>query len=543
MENRFPLMSFRRSSGAMGAAMTPRPVQELSDAMGDAERFRLLVGAVRDYAIYMLDPGGHVVSWNAGAERFKGYKAEEVIGRHFSLFYTPEDQERRIPEFALDTAKVSGKFETEGWRVRKDGSRFWAHVVIDPIIDPEGNLVGFAKITRDLTERREAQDKLEKAKEALFQSQKMEAIGRFTGGVAHDFNNLLAVVLGGLELVQRRVGNDDHQAHRLLDNIRQAAQRGVNLTQRMLAFARRQELKPELIDVCAQIRGMADILDRSLGPDMTLVTRLSRQPVTVLVDPTQLEMAALNLAVNARDAMPAGGTVAIEVDIETLDDSNDHSLNAGRYAVLAVIDHGTGMDEETARQAIEPFFSTKGIGKGTGLGLSMVHGLAEQSGGRFVLSSTLGKGTTATLLLPLQSAVITEELERSAMEALPSPALNLLAVDDDALVLMNTAAMLEEAGHSVTTAYSGQEALKVIGQSKPFDALITDQGMPNMTGQQLIERVWTLFPKMPVVLATGYAETPPGLGPDVIRLSKPFLQAQLLEAVRSATVNAIRPRQ
>lgn len=510
--------------------------------MGDAERFRLLVGAVRDYAIYMLDPSGHIVSWNAGAERFKGYKAEEVIGRHFSLFYTPEDQERRIPEFALNTAKTSGKFETEGWRMRKDGSRFWAHVVIDPITDPAGNLVGFAKITRDLTERREAQDKLEKAQEALFQSQKMEAIGRFTGGVAHDFNNLLAVVLGGLELVQRRIGTDDHQVQRLLDNIRQAAQRGANLTQRMLAFARRQELKPELIDICAQIRGMADLLDRSLGPDMTLVTRFPRQPVTVLVDPTQLEMAALNLAVNARDAMPAGGTVTIEVSIEILDDSNSYGLSAGRYAALAVIDHGMGMDEETARHAIEPFFSTKGVGKGTGLGLSMVHGLAEQSGGRFVLRSMLGKGTKAILLLPQQSATVAEGLERSTAEAPPSPALNLLAVDDDALVLMNTAAMLEEAGHSVTTAYSGQEALKVIGQSKPFDALITDQGMPNMTGQQLIERVRIQFPKMPVILATGYAETPPGLGPGVIRLSKPFLQAQLLEAVRSATANVMLPR-
>ena len=512
-------------------------VEELSDALSDAERFRLLVSAVRDYAIYMLDPGGHIVSWNAGAERFKGYKAEEVMGRHFSLFYTPEDQERRIPEFALSTAKSSGKFETEGWRVRKDGSRFWAHVVIDPIADPAGNLIGFAKITRDLTERREAQDKLEKAKDALFQSQKMEAIGRFTGGVAHDFNNLLAVVLGGLELIQRRVGKNDVQVQRLLENIRQAAQRGANLTQRMLAFARRQELRPELFDVCAQIRGMADLLDRSLGTDMTLATRFPTQPVTVRVDPTQLEMAVLNLAVNARDAMPAGGTVTIEIGTEALGDSNSYGLSAGRYAALSVIDHGIGMDEKTVQQAIEPFFSTKGVGKGTGLGLSMVHGLAEQSGGRFVLWSTLGEGTRATLLLPLQSALSAREPERSVTETLSSPVLNLLVVDDDVLVLMNTAMMLEEAGHSVTTAYSGQEALKVIGHSKPFDLLITDQGMPNMTGQQLIQHVRALFPKVPVILATGYGEMPLGLGQDVIKLSKPFLQAQLLEAVGNATDN------
>jgi CheY-like chemotaxis protein len=232
--------------------------------------------------------------------------------------------------------------------------------------------------------------------------------------------------------------------------------------------------------------------------------------------------------------MPAGGTVTVEVAIEALDDGNSHGLGAGRYAALSVIDHGVGMDEETMRQAIEPFFSTKGVGKGTGLGLSMVHGLAEQSGGRFVLRSTLEQGTRATLLLPLQSAVVAEEPEQSAKDALRSPPLSVLAVDDDVLVLMNTAMMLEEAGHSVTTAYSGQEALKVIGQSKPFDLLITDQGMPNMTGQQLIQRVRTRFPTMPVILATGYAETPPGLGRDAIKLNKPFLQAQLLEAVRGA---------
>ncbi|MBN9487895.1 MAG: PAS domain S-box protein [Alphaproteobacteria bacterium] len=502
--------------------------------MGDAERFQLLVGAVRDYAIYMLDPTGRIVSWNAGAERFKGYKAEEVIGRHFSLFYTAEDREQRIPELALKTAYTSGKFETEGWRVRKDGNRFWAHVVIDPITDPGGNLIGFAKITRDLTERREAQDKLEKAKEALFQSQKMEAIGRFTGGVAHDFNNLLAVVLGGLDLVQRRIGKNDPQLERLLDNVRQAAQRGANLTQRMLAFARRQELKPELIDIRAQLKTMTDLLDRSLGPDITLATRFPKETVTVLADPVQLEMAILNLAVNARDAMPAGGTVTIEVTIEALDDSNSHGLNAGRYAALSVIDHGVGMDQETMRQAIEPFFSTKGVGQGTGLGLSMVHGLAEQSGGRFILRSTLGQGTRATLLLPLQSGVVAEDAKHDTEGPLPSAALSVLAVDDDVLVLMNTAMMLEEAGHSVTTAYSGQEALKVIGLSKPFDLLVTDQGMPNMTGQQLIQRVRAQFPTMPVILATGYAETPPGLGRDAIKLNKPFLQTQLLEAVKNA---------
>jgi CheY-like chemotaxis protein/anti-sigma regulatory factor (Ser/Thr protein kinase) len=250
-------------------------------------------------------------------------------------------------------------------------------------------------------------------------------------------------------------------------------------------------------------------------------------------------MAVLNLAVNARDAMPAGGTVTVEVAIEALDDANGYDLGAGRYAALTVIDHGTGMDEETVRHAIEPFFSTKGVGKGTGLGLSMVHGLAEQSGGRFVLRSALGNGTRATLLLPLQSAAAVEEPDRTVADISSSPTLNLLVVDDDALVLMSTAAMLEDVGHSVTTAYSGQEALKIVSESRPFDLLITDQGMPNMTGQQLIQRVRAQFPHMPVILATGYAETPRELAPQVTKLAKPFLQDQLLQAVRSAMEGAV----
>lgn len=513
----------------------PSSLEENPDTVGDAERFRLLVNAVRDYAIYMLDIKGHVASWNSGAERFKGYTAEEVMGRHFSLFYTPEDKQLGIPTIALNTARTAGKFETEGWRVRKDGSRFWAHVIIDPITDSDGTLIGYAKITRDLTERREAQEQLEETREALFRSQKLEAIGKFTGGVAHDFNNLLAVVLGSVELAQRRSPSEDVQMGRLLANIQQAAQRGANLTQRMLAFARRQELKAEPVDVCASIGNMADLLDRSLGPEMTLVTRFPREPVIVLVDPSQLEMAVLNLAANARDAMPAGGTVAIEVRVDSLQSGNSHALEAGRYAFISVIDHGIGMDEETTERAVEPFFTTKGVGKGTGLGLSMVHGLAEQSAGRFVLESGLHKGTKATLLFPLQIDIAAHASARPTARTPPTPPLNVLLVDDDFLVAMSTSAMLEDAGHAVITAYSGQEALRIIGQSKPFDLLITDQGMPNMTGQHLIERVRTQFPELPVILATGYAETPPGMAQDVVRLAKPFMQGDLLEALVKAT--------
>ena len=259
----------------------------------------------------MLDPTGHIASWNAGAERFKGYAAQEVIGRHFSIFYTDEDIRSGIPVTALQTSERTGKFEAEGWRVRKDGTRFWAHVIIDPIVSPAGELLGFTKVTRDLTERREAQQHLDAAREALFQSQKMDAIGKLTGGVAHDFNNLLTAVLGSLELVQRRIGDDPRVAP-LVANAVQAARRGAVLTQRMLAFARRQALNPEAVTIPALVSDMTDMLDRSLGSNITIVVRFPPAMDAVLVDRNQLEMAVMNLAFNARDAMPRGGAITIE---------------------------------------------------------------------------------------------------------------------------------------------------------------------------------------------------------------------------------------
>jgi PAS domain S-box-containing protein len=439
----------------MAADKQDKRSEQLSAALTDQERFRLLVNAVTDYAIYMLDASGYIASWNAGAERFKGYTAREVIGRHFSLFYTEEDIARGIPATALQTSERTGKFEAEGWRVRKDGTHFWAHVIIDPIRSPSGALLGFAKVTRDLTERREAQQHLDAAREALFQAQKMEAIGQLTGGVAHDFNNLLTAVLGSLELVQRRIGDDPRIAP-LVANAMQAAQRGTVLTQRMLAFARRQNLNPEAVAIPELVNDMTDLLDRSLGPNISIVVRFPPVMGAVLVDRNQLEMALLNLAVNARDAMPRGGAMTIEAREQELAATNAFALRSGRYAVLSIIDHGEGMDESTVLRATEPFFTTKGVGKGTGLGLSMVHGLAEQSGGRFILKSKSGEGTTASLWLPVIPAPAGGAPSKTAPDdaafALTKP-LAILAVDDDALVLMNTAAMLDDRGHRVTMAY------------------------------------------------------------------------------------------
>jgi PAS domain S-box-containing protein len=499
------------------------------------EQFRLLVQGVSDYAIYMLDPEGNVTSWNSGAERIKGYRSEEIIGRHFSTFYTDEDRLSGLPQQALATASRDGRFEKEGWRQRKDGSRFWASIVIDAIRDDFGEIIGFAKITRDITEKLETQRALERTREELFQAQKMEAIGQLTGGIAHDFNNLLMAVLGSLEILKKRMPPDPALSP-LVDNAMLGAQRGAALTQRMLAFSRRQELQVERIDVSALLRGMMDMVSRSLGPVASLETEFPESLAAISTDPAQLETAVLNLVVNARDAMPGGGLIRVKATEERIPEGG--ILPAGHYVRIAVSDNGEGMDEETLKQAATPFFTTKGVGKGTGLGLSMVQGLAGQSGGKLVLKSRLGEGTAAELWFPVVEAEdVVEQPEQSAPEAIKSARpLRILAVDDDGLVLMNTALMLEDLGHTVCEATTGVEALGILRQQS-FDLVISDHAMPRMTGSQLALAIRSEWPDMPVILATGFAEIPEGGGIiDVPRLGKPFSQAQLAEAIGRAVV-------
>jgi PAS domain S-box-containing protein len=529
----------RDTSGELiGYAKITRDLSLRADAEAtlkrSEEQFRLLVQSVTDYAIYMLDPNGLVSSWNAGAERIKGYLPEEIIGQHFSRFYSEEDRVSGEPQRALDTAKNEGRFVKEGWRIRKDGTRFWASVVIDPIRGDDGALIGFAKITRDLTERQQAQQELDQAREALFQSQKMDAIGQLTGGVAHDFNNLLMATLSSLELLRKRLAADP-QGLRLLDTAVEGAQRGATLTQRMLAFARRQDLTPVRIDIPALVRGMADLVKRALGPSIKIETRFPLSLDAVRADVNQIEMALLNLVVNARDAMPDGGSIIIAAEEHVIAVGNPHELSPGRYVSLCVIDQGVGMDAETLARAMEPFFTTKGVGKGTGLGLSMVHGLAEQSGGRLILESQRGKGTTAAIWLP---AAAPEQHAAAALSEPSSPAqmrqLKVLAVDDDSLVLMNTVALLEDLGHIVLEAQSGDEALAVFRRDEGIDLVITDQAMPNMTGVQFAEIALAERPGIPFILATGYGELPGNANPALRKLGKPFRQIDLERAMAEA---------
>lgn len=515
--------------------------EQLRREMIDADRYRILVEAITDYAVYLLDPNGKVSSWNPGAQRFKGYSSSEIIGQNFSVFYTPEDQAANLPKSALSIAEKEGKFETEGWRVRKDGSRIWSHVVIDAIRNPSGNLLGFAKITRDLTERKQAEDEkrkneqaLEGARDALFQSQKLEAIGQLTGGLAHDFNNLLMVVRSSMELLRKRLP-DDERLLTLVDNAAEGVKRGMSLTNRMLSFARRQDMDQRPVNVHELVFEMTDLMQRSLGPSILIELRFPMGLSKVRADANQLESALLNLAVNARDAMPNGGPLIISAREENLPQDNSLRLPPGKYVCLAVEDKGEGMSDAIINRVTEPFFTTKGVGKGTGLGLSMVQGFAEQSGGRLILKSKKDVGTTAEIWLPVAVDSDMQKVPDAVLPDVSHPVgqkeLVVLAVDDDVLVRMGTVAMLEDLGHTVIEANSGPEALKILAQGTKIDLIVTDQAMPRMTGVQLAEEILANKPGMPIILATGYAELPAGVGAKLPRLSKPFSQTQLSDAM------------
>ena len=377
---------------------------------------------------------------------------------------------------------------------------------------------------------------------ALFQSQKLEAIGQLTGGIAHDFNNLLMAILGSLELVRKRLP-EDPRISPLIDNAIKGAHRGATLTQRMLAFARRQDLRPVAVELPELVQDMSGLLRQSVGTEVAVETRFPLGLPAVLTDPNQLESALLNLAVNARDAMPHGGNIVISAREEVLAASTG-GLKDGRYVCLSIADTGEGMNEVTLSRAAEPFFTTKGVGKGTGLGLPMVYGLAQQSGGQLVLKSREGEGTTAELWLPVAAS------ERAGAQALALPQaadlqpaarpLVILAVDDDPLVLMNTAALLEDLGHTVLAAGSGEEALS-IARDMAIDVVVTDHVMPGMDGLQLAHVLRQARPDLPTVLATGFAELPEDAGAGIPRLAKPFSQAELSEAIVRAAGEAAPP--
>ncbi|HTR83797.1 MAG TPA: response regulator, partial [Reyranella sp.] len=528
-----------RNEQVLEAKVAERTAELAREAAERAEvesRFQHLVESVTDYAVYMLDPDGIVSNWNSGAQRIKGYTAEEIVGQHFKRFYTPEDREAGVPKRALHTARTEGSFKAEGWRMRKDGSRFWASVVINPIYD-KGELLGFAKITRDITEQKMAQEELLKTQEQLAQAQKMEGIGQLTGGVAHDFNNLLTVILGNLETAQRALQAapaNAERALRALDNSLVGAQRAASLTQRLLAFSRRSPLDPKPIDANRLVTGMSELLRRALGEQVTVETVLAGGLWRIHADPNQLEVGILNLAVNARDAMPNGGRLTIETANTFLDEAyaaSQSEVAPGQYVVISITDTGIGMSRETQARAFEPFFTTKDIGHGTGLGLSQVYGFAKQSGGHIKIYSELGEGTTVKLYLP---RLLASDEPLAISSSIPAPPTatgeTILVVEDDADVRANTTGILRELRYNVLEAPLAATALHLIEGHPEIDLLFTDVGLPGgMNGRQLADAAHRIRPDLKVLFTTGYARNAivhdGRLDPGVQLIPKPFTYA------------------
>jgi PAS domain S-box-containing protein len=508
------------------------------DVNGKQDSLSRLLGGIRDVAIYMIDPEGYVTSWNIGAERIKGYSAEEVMGKHFSDFYTPEDRAAGLPAFALASAARAGKFEGEGWRVRKDGTQFWASVLIDAIREND-QLVGFAKITRDMTDLRAMQ-------EQLHQSQKMEAIGQLTGGVAHDFNNLLTVILGNLDTLAQQVPAEHARWRRAIDQAMRASERAANLTQQLLAFARRQPLKPKSVDVNRLLAKWVDLIRRTL-PESISIRRLEDEEAgSAQIDQNQLENALLNLAVNARDAMSNGGTLTIETARTVVQQHDAHvpfDLKPGDYVQISVSDTGVGMSKEVLERAFEPFFTTKPLGQGTGLGLSQVFGFVKQSGGNIKMYSRSGHGTTVKIYLPRVSERALAD-EASSADRPPSTkrAENILVVEDNDDVRAFSADSLRDYGFHVLEAADASEALRILEAKTPIHLLFTDIGLPGLNGRELVATVQRKYPTLRILFTSGYAQMPSPTSSrwisEIPLLSKPFTRAQLYERV-CQTLDAI----
>ena len=534
------------SDDLIGFAKVTRDITERQAAheslLQSERRYRRLIEFVIDYAIFQLDPTGHVATWNPGAEQIKGYAPDEIIGKHFSEFYTEEDRNAGVPAQALAEATTKGRFEAENWRVRKDGSKFWASVVIDRIDDDNGNLLGFAKVTRDVSEKKQAEDRLREVQEQLVASQKLEAVGQLSGGIAHDFNNLLMIVIGNLETAERHARQPAGTSNltRALAHAKRGAQRASALTSRLLAFSRRQPLNPKPINVNNFISSLQEFLQRTLGEHIEVETVGSAGLWAVEADPNHLESAILNLAINARDAMRSEGKLTIEaVNVSSDEDyfRVNPELPPGQYVVLSVTDTGSGMNAETLSHAFEPFFTTKEPGQGTGLGLSQVYGFVKQSGGHVKIYSEVGQGTTIKIYLPRYHGHAIDETEPDATLAEGDLAETLLVVEDDADLRTYVTDVLRDLGYRVHSVASAQAALTILLQDTPkIDLLLTDVVMPGMNGRELGRRAAHLRQGLKILYMTGYSRNAVvhqgRLDEGVDLLEKPVSQAKLALKVR-----------
>lgn len=469
-------------------------------------RFEMLVKAVVDYAIYMLDLNGRIVSWNSGAARIKGYREDEILGKHYELFFAPEDRKVGTPDFALANALRNGRHEAEGWRLRKDGTRFWASVVIDAIRGEDGQYVGFAKVTRDMTAHRNAQLALSLTREQLAQAQKMEAIGKLTGGVAHDFNNLLMIINGYADILRRRL--EEQEDLTAVNTIRHAAQRGCNLTRQLLAFSRREPLNPVVMDPGGKIAEMKGLISGSLRGDLDFELELEPDLHPVRIDAGEFELALVNLSINARDAMQQGGKLSVKARNAVLPSADAPHLR-GQFVAIAVSDTGTGIAPDHLRKIFDPFFTTKDARHGSGLGLPQVYGFATRSGGTVTVSSTQWQGTTFTIYLPRAqvSAAKMPATAPATATARDLPGGTALLVEDNPDVANVTVSMLQELGYRVVRAASAADALEHLRAGVSVDFMLSDIVMPGgINGVELMDIVRRNYALVPVVLMTGCSD-------------------------------------
>jgi PAS domain S-box-containing protein len=508
--------------------------RKAQDALMESEwRYRMVIQGVTDYAIFMLDQDGYITNWNLGAQRIHHYTAAEIVGQHFSRFYSEEEQQRGEPARNLQVAAYEGKCVVEGSRVRRDGSLFWASVVIEAIRDEVGTLVGFVKITRDITERRQAQASLERAQEQLAQSQKMEALGQLTGSIAHDFNNLLMIVSGHAQLLRRRLTEPKHL--QAIDAVHSAANRGESLTRQLLAFSRRQPLNPVVADPKERVEAVYEMLVGSLRGNVQLKCDIPADVWAVEVDIAELELALVNIAVNARDAMPGGGIITLSARNVTLKKSDGIDQFEGDFVALAMTDTGVGIAPDVLPKIFEPFFTTKALGKGTGLGLAQVYGFSRQSGGTVVATSTVGSGTAITIYLPRKHAAQVAAVEAPPAKPIVPGQGTILVVEDNAEVAVVTASLVEQLGYRTISANNATDALNKLQGDEKIDLVFSDVVMPGtMNGFALAQEVGNRYPRIPVVLTSGYSDVVQAAHARFTVLRKPFQLAALEKSLREA---------
>ena len=482
--------------------------------------FQIFIDGVADYAIFVLDTSGHVASWNSSAERIIGYKGDEIIGKHFGILYRPDERRAGEPNRALELAIQTGKHEVEGWRIRKNGTPFFITGALKAIRDDNGYLVGVANIIRDTTERRDAQEQLVEAREQLATSQKMEAIGKLTGGIAHDFNNLLMIIGGNAQTFKRLL---DPKLPRAIEAIQTAAKRGESLTRQLLTFSRRQHLSPTVVDLNASIKNMRTMIESSLRGNIVYNEMIGSNVWPVKVDLAELELAIVNLAVNARDAMPNGGAFTLTAGNVKTNGALGSAQHNGDFVAIEFRDTGMGIPPNLLSKIFDPFFTTKEVGKGTGLGLSQVYGFAHQAGGTVQAESKVGLGTTITIYLPscLGEAITSKEI--STADAPHSQRPMVLVVDDSAEVAEVTSSLFEHLGYDTVYRDSAEAALKLLAKDAKIDLVFSDIVMPGtIDGVGLASEVRSRYPHLPVILTTGYSDAAQAAPADLRILRKPF---------------------